>query len=172
MTTSPERSRTVTWSDPAAAARAGRGLSGLEALRAMMAGDLPRPPIVALLGITMASVEAGAVAMRLEPGEHLYNPLGTVHGGAIATILDSVMGCAVQSVLPLGRGYTTLELKVNYLRALTQATGTVTATGRVVHAGRRQAVAEARLVDGAERLIAVATSTCLVFDHPAEGSRP
>jgi uncharacterized protein (TIGR00369 family) len=164
----PSRSRTVTWSDPVPAARAVRGLSGLAALRAMIAGEVPPPPIIRLVGIRMLTAEPGVVTMAMEPGEYLYNPLGSVHGGAIATLLDSVMGCAVHTTLPTGRGYTTLEIKVNYLRAVTEATGTVSATGRVVHAGRRQAVAEARLVDGAERLLATASTTCLVFDLPAE----
>ena len=163
----PTRSRTVTWADPVAGARAMHGLPGLAALRAMIGGEIPPPPIVALTGIRMLAAEAGVVTMAMEPGEYLYNPLGSVHGGAIATLLDSVMGCAVHSTLPAGRGYTTLEIKVNYLRAVTEATGTVTATGRVVHAGRQQAVAEARLVDAAERVLAVASTTCLVFDLPA-----
>lgn len=169
---SETRTRTVTWADPRAAARAGRGMAGLDLLRALIAGDVPRPPIVALVGITMVSADPGTVVMRIEPGEYLYNPLGSVHGGAIATVLDSVMGCAVHSTLPAGRGYTTLELKTNYLRAFTAASGTATATGRVVHAGRQQAVAEARLVDAADRLVAIATTTCLLFDLPPEGPRP
>ncbi len=104
--------------------------------------------------------------MRMPAGEYLYNPIGSVHGGALATLLDSVMGCAVHSTLPAGRGYTTLEIKVNYLRAVTEVSGCVTATGRVVHAGRRQAVAEASLADEAGRLCATASTTCLVFDLP------
>ena len=162
-----ERRRTVTWSDPKALAAAGRGLSGTEHLRAMMAGDLPPPPVMALLGITLGSVEEGIVRMYLEAAEYLYNPIGTVHGGILATILDSVMGCAVHSTLPVGRSYTTLEIKVNYLRGLTEASGPVRGIGTVVHAGRQMAVAEARAVDEAGRLYATASTTCLVFDVPA-----
>lgn len=161
-----ERRRTVTWSDPKAGAAAGRELAGIDYLRAMIEGRLPRPPVTALLGIALSSVEPGAVAMEMAVGEHLYNPIGSVHGGMIATILDSVMGCAVHSVLPLGRGYTTLEIKVNYLRAVTDAIGTVRAEGRVVHAGRQSAVAESKLVDAAGKTYATASTTCLVFDLP------
>ncbi len=162
-----QRRRTVTWSDPKAAAAEGRGLAGIDYLRAMMEGRLPRPPVTALLGIGLSSVEPGAVAMEMPVGEHLYNPLGSVHGGMIATILDSVMGCAVHSVLPLGRGYTTLEIKVNFLRAVTDLVGTVRAEGRVVHAGRQSAVADAKLVDAAGKIYATASTTCLVFDLPS-----
>ncbi|MGA0596823.1 PaaI family thioesterase [Enterovirga sp. CN4-39] len=161
-----ERRRTVTWSDPKALAAAGRGLSGAAHLRAMMAGDLPPPPVMALLGITLDTVDEGLVRMQLQAAEYLYNPIGTVHGGIVATILDSVMGCAVHSTLPVGRGYTTLEIKVNYLRAVTEAAGIVTAEGRAVHVGRTTGVADARLFDAAGRLYATASTTCLVFDLP------
>ncbi|GJD53637.1 1,4-dihydroxy-2-naphthoyl-CoA hydrolase [Methylobacterium crusticola] len=161
------RHRSVTWSDPRAIAAAAQGRDGLAFLRALVAGEVPPPPIVSLLGIALAAAETGCVTMRLPAGEHLYNPIGTVHGGVLATLLDSVMGCAVHSTLPAGRGYTTLEIKVNYLRAVTEASGTVTAVGRIIHAGRRQAVAEASLTDAAGRLCATASTTCLVFDHPA-----
>ena len=131
------RRRTVTWEDPKAGARAGLALAGIDHLRAMMAGELPPPPIMALLGIELVSVEPGTVRMALAAGEHLYNPIGSVHGGVAATILDSVMGCAVHSLLPLGRGYTTLEIKVNYCRAMTEASGRVIGEGRVAHLGRQ-----------------------------------
>lgn len=159
-----ERSRTITWSDPKETAHAGRGRPGLDFLRDMMAGRVPAPPIIVLMGIRMAAVEEGLVEMTLPATEYLYNPIGVVHGGAMATLLDSVMGCAVHSTLPAGRGYTTLEIKVNYVRGLTEAVGSVRGIGKVVHAGRQTAVAEARAVDAAGRLYATATTTCLVFD--------
>ncbi|MBK3399199.1 MULTISPECIES: PaaI family thioesterase [Methylobacterium] len=162
----PVRERRVAWADPRATARAGHGMAGLDFLRALIAGDIPPPPIVTLMGIALAEAEPGRVTMRMPAGEYLYNPIGSVHGGALATLLDSVMGCAVHSTLPAGRGYTTLEIKVNYLRAVTEGSGSVTAIGRVVHAGRRQAVAEASLADEAGRLCATASTTCLVFDLP------
>ena len=161
-----ERRRIVTWSDPKPLAEAGQATAGIDFLRLLLAGELPPPPVIALLGIVLAEVDEGRVVMRLMPGEHLYNPLGTVHGGVLATLLDSVMGCAVQTTLPRGRGYTTLEIKVNYLRAVTEAVGELTAEGRVVHAGRRSAVAEARVSDARGRLCATASTTCLVFDLP------
>ena len=165
----PRRERTVSWSDPKEAARAGRAMAGLDFLIAMRDGTLPSPPALVLLGIEMAEAEPGRIVMRLLPGEHLYNPLGSVHGGMIATLLDSVMGCAVHSTLPQGRGYTTLEIKVNYLRAVTEGAGVVSAEGRVVQAGRQAAVAEARLTDAAGKLYATASTTCLVFDLPPAG---
>ncbi len=164
----PPRRRTVEWADPLATAGAARGRTGLQFLEALQAGEVPPPPIVALLGIEMAAVAEGTVTMRMPAGEYLYNPLGTVHGGAIATLLDTVMGCAVHSVLPAGRSYTTLEIKVNYLRPITARSGIATATGTIVHAGRRQAVAEGRVLDAAGRLCATASTTCLVMDLPAE----
>jgi uncharacterized protein (TIGR00369 family) len=168
MSGAAERRRVVEWADPAATARAGRGLAGLEFLRAMQRGTLPRAPVIALLGIELAEVEPGRVVMRMPPGEHLFNPLNTVHGGLLATLLDSVMGCAVHSTLPQGRGYTTLEIKANFLRAATAASGLLSAEGRVVHAGRQVAVAEATLRGADGRLHATASTTCLVFDLPAE----
>ncbi len=124
-----------------------------------MAGEIPPPPAVALLDIDLVAAEAGQVTMTMRAQEYLYNPLGSVHGGLIATLMDSVMGCAVHSTLPLGRGFTTLEIKVNYLRAVTEVSGLVTAVGRVVHSGRQQAVAEASLIDEASRLCATAHHT-------------
>lgn len=162
------RERLVTWHDPRALANAALGMAGIDFLRALVAGDLPPPPIVALLGIRLVAVEPGLVTMALSPGEHLYNPIGSVHGGAIATLLDSVLGCAVHSMLPAGRGYTTLEIKVNYVRALSTATGEGTAIGRAVHVGRQTALAEATLTDPAGRLLATASTTCLVFDLPPQ----
>jgi uncharacterized protein (TIGR00369 family) len=168
----PQRRRVVEWADPAVVARAGHKVDGLTFLRAMMAGEVPPPPLIALLGIDLVSAEPGGVTMRMEPGEYLYNPLGSIHGGALASLLDSVMGCAVHSTLPLGRGYTTLEIKVNYLRAVTAASGPLTAVGEIVHAGRRQAVAEARLRDGAGRLCATASTTCLLLDAATRSDTP
>ncbi|WP_245291058.1 PaaI family thioesterase [Methylobacterium aquaticum] len=103
LDTAPLRRRVVEWTDPALVAKAGQGLDGLAFLRAMMAGDAPPPPLIALLGIDLVSAEPGRMTMRIGPGEYLYNPLGSVHGGALASLLDSVMGCAVHSTLPLGR---------------------------------------------------------------------
>lgn len=163
-TSAPLRRRVVEWSDPAEVAEAGQGLDGLTYLRALRSGTVPPPPLVALLGIDLVSAEYGRVTMRMMPEEFHYNPLGSVHGGAIASLLDSVMGCAVHSTLHQGCGYTTLEIKVNYLRAVTTLSGPLTAVGEIVHVGRRQAVVEARLTDGTDRLCATASTTCLLLD--------
>ena len=169
---SQTRRRTIAWDDPARTAQAARMMAGLELLRAIQAGDLPPPPVSRLIGMTLAAVEPGRVTMRLAAGEHLYNPIGSVHGGMIATLLDSVMGCAVHSTLPAGRGYTTLEIKVNYLRAVTVASGEITAVGRVVHTGRRTGVAEAVLTDARGATCATASTTCLIFDMAGPGQSP
>ena len=160
----PRRTRTVAWSDPGVLAAAGRMLSGLDFLTAMAEGRLPPPPALVLIGATMGEIAAGRVTMRLVPAEYGFNPLGTVHGGIVATLLDSVMGCAVHSRLPAGRGYTTLEFKVNFLRAITLATGEVTAEGTAIHVGRRSAVAEGRVLDAAGRPLATASTTCILLD--------
>jgi uncharacterized protein (TIGR00369 family) len=160
------RERSFQWHDPVALAAAGKGMSGLDYLTAMRAGDLPLPPVMELVDFRLTEIAEGRVAMMLDPAEYQYNPLGAVHGGIIATVLDSVLGCAVHSTLPRGRGYTTLEIKVNYLRALTAATGPVRAEGRILHGGRQTAMAEADLRDGANRLYAHATTTCILFDLP------
>ncbi|HTR15974.1 MAG TPA: PaaI family thioesterase [Acetobacteraceae bacterium] len=172
MTTMPTdgRQRLVTWDDPQATARAARGMAGLAFLRAVRDGILPPPPVAALLGFDLTEVEEGRVVMRLPPGEHLFNPLGSVHGGMIATLLDSVMGCAVHTTLPLGRFYTTLEFKVNFLRAVTQQAGAVSGEGRVVQSGRQVAVAEASLTGADGKLYATASTTCLVFDLPKDAA--
>lgn len=157
------RERLVTWSDPGALAAAGRQMSGRDYLDAMRRGDLPMPPVASLLGFRITEVAEGRVVMVLAPAEYHYNPIGAVHGGVIATVLDSVMGCAVHSRLPAGQGYTTLEIKVNYLRAVATATGEVIAEGRVLHLGRSTAMAEASLTDGAGRRYAHATTTCIIL---------
>jgi uncharacterized protein (TIGR00369 family) len=158
------RERIVRWEDPKAIARAAREMSGLDFFRSLLANGGAPPPIMKLIGQTLEEVEEGRVVMKLEAGEHLYNPIGVIHGGALATLLDSVMGCAVHTMLPKGRAYTTLEIKVNYLRAMTVETGWVAAEGRAVHVGRRSAVAEGKAYDPAGKLVATASTTCMVFD--------
>jgi uncharacterized protein (TIGR00369 family) len=154
------RRRVVDWTDPLANARRIAGMGGLEALHDARI----EPPIMRLLGIEMGAIEPGRVSMSLPPGEHLFSQFGVVHGGMTATLLDSVMGCAVHSTLPAGRGYTTLELKITFLRAITAASGLITGTGQVLHEGGRMATAEARALDAAGRLCATGTTTCLLFD--------
>lgn len=159
----PERTRTVTWQDPMIGAAAAKGMSGLEYLYAMTHGALPPPPFMALLGIDIGEVEEGRVTFKLVPAEVHYNPIGSVHGGVISTLMDSAMGCAVHSRLPRGTGYTTLELKVNFIKSLTSDTGEVVCEGRAIHVGGRVATAEARLTDAAGGLYGHATTTCLLL---------
>lgn len=139
--------------------------SGLEQLRSVMFGDRPYEGIGRTLGFTAIEVEEGRVVFGGDPGPNVYNPLGTVHGGYAATLLDSACGCAVHSKLAGDQGYTTLELKVAYHRAMTAETGPVRAEGKVVTLGRRAAFAEATLKDGQGRLLASATSTLLIFQR-------
>ncbi|WP_043652459.1 PaaI family thioesterase [Nocardia thailandica] len=138
-------------------------LSGLELLRALTAAGEQRPNIGALLGMTVERLDPGEVVFALRTRPDFANPLGITHGGICATILDSVMGCAVHTTLEAGIGYTTLELKVNYIRAVSVDDRALTATGTVVHAGRRTATAEGKVVDEQGRLVAHATTTCLIL---------
>jgi uncharacterized protein (TIGR00369 family) len=164
----PARTRTIAWEDPLVSARAGATLSGIDYLRAVAQRKLPPPPIALLLGFDIEEVEEGRVVFSAETGEHQYNPIGVVHGGLAATLLDSAMGCAVHSMLPRGRGYTTLEIKVNYVRAIKRESGPLRAIGTVVHVGGKTATAEARLLDGEGRLVAHGTTTCMLFGAPAD----
>ncbi len=138
-------------------------MSGLEFLTAIRDGRLPAPPIAELLDFHLAELEKGRAVFRGTPGTRHYNPNGTVHGGWQATLLDSCMACAVQSTLPRGSGYTTLEFKINLVRPITAETGPVAAEGRVTLAGRRVGVAEGRLTEAGGKLLAQGTTTCLIF---------
>ena len=161
------RSRTVTWQDPMVTSAGGRERSGLAALEAMRDGVLPPPPIAQLLQMDLVAVEAGRVEFGCTVDESVYNPIGVVHGGLVCALLDTVAGCAVHSTLPQGVGYTSIELKVTYLRAVTQASGPLTAVGTVVKPGRRVAFAEGQVLDAAGRPVATASSSLLVFPLPA-----
>ena len=158
-----KRSLSVSWDDPAALADAGRALSGIDFLRAIRDGRLPPPPIAQLLGFRLAEAESGRAVFEVLPGEQHYNPIGVVHGGLAMTLLDSAMGCAVQTHMPAGGGYTTLEAKTHLVRAISARTGTLRAIGTTVHVGNRVATAEGRLVDSAGKLYAHATTTCIVL---------
>src|ERR1700735_1839367 len=173
MTTAPEteteppaavrRERTFSWDDPVAIARAGAGMSGAEFFAAIGDGTIPPPPVMRALDFDGISFGEGRAVFRLTPREFHYNPLGTVHGGVFATLLDSACGCAVHTRLPAGVFYTSLDLSVKFLRPVSVATGTVTAVGTVTHLGRRTALAEARLLDASGRIYATATSSCLIM---------
>ena len=160
---SNERTRTIHWEDPMVTAEAGKTLSGLEFLQAMLRGEIPRPPISNTLDFVLESASEGRATFVVTPQEFHYNPIGVVHGGLAATLLDSALGCAVQTMLPAGCGYTTLELHVNLVRAITRDTGILRAESEVVHVGRTVATAQARLIDGSGKIYAHGTTTCMIF---------
>jgi uncharacterized protein (TIGR00369 family) len=158
------RSRSFSWEDPAATAAAALELPGLECMQAIVDGTLPPPPIARLLDFEIVEVQDGRALFAMRPAEWMYNPIGSVHGGIAATILDSCMGCAVHTTLEAGVGYTTTDLQVRYIRAMSDTTGRVLAEGRVVHRGKRTATAEGRLfVESDERLLAHGSTGCVVL---------
>ena len=164
------RTRTVGWEDPQPLAQAGHGVSGLEFLQRIVNGDLPPPPFARLLNFDLVELGEGQAVFAVDPAEYHYNPIGVVHGGLAATLLDSAMGCAVHSTLPAGAGYTTLEIKVNFIRAMTAETGRVRCEARTIHVGGRTATAEGRIVDQAGKLYAHGTTTCLILRPSQEKS--
>jgi uncharacterized protein (TIGR00369 family) len=142
------------------------GMAGVDFVRAIFEGRLPAPPIMQTIEPFDSTVEPGVVVMHSVPGFRHYNPIGSVHGGYAATLLDSAMGLAVHSMLPPGTGYTTLEFKVSFIKGMTKDTGPVRSEGRILNVGRRAATAEARITDSKGRLLAHATTTCLMFEIP------
>jgi uncharacterized protein (TIGR00369 family) len=162
------RTRTVAWEDPAAGAGAAAEMSGLEYLRAIDRGELPAAPMADLLSFGFHEIEEGRVVFECVPAEYHYNPIGAVHGGLACTLFDSAMGCAVHTMLPAGVGYTTVELKVNFLRPIETKTGRLLCEGTIIHVGGRIATAEARLRDERGKLYGHATTTCMIF---REGSQ-
>ncbi len=159
----PARTRTITWEDPLLTAEKIRAMSGLQALRAIQSGELPPPPIAALVGMSLAEVEEGRVVFTAQPAEYHYNAVGVAHGGLAATLLDSALGCAVHSTLPAGTGYTTLEIKVNYVRPITRETGLLRCEATTIHRGGRIATSEGKVTDAEGRLYAHGTTTCMIF---------
>ena len=146
--------------DPVEAARDLAQLDGLTAMRAMIAGEIPPPPIALLLGFDLVEVEPGRVVFAAEPGDQHYNPIGMVHGGLAATLIDSATGCAVHTTLPAGTAYTTTDVQVRFVRPITRDTGRIECVGEVVHRGRTLATAEARVLAG-DRLLAHGTASLL-----------
>jgi uncharacterized protein (TIGR00369 family) len=157
------RTRTVTWHDPLAAAARVAALSGREAMQAVADGILAPPPIARLMGFTITEVGDGDVRFAVTPDESLYNPIGMVHGGVACTLLDSVLGCAVHTTLPAGVGYTSIEIKVSYLRPIHAHSGELVAHGWVTKPGRRVAFAEGDLRDAAGKLLASASGSLLIM---------
>jgi len=160
----PQRSRTVTWHSPGPSTAKGLAMSGIDYLRAMVDGDLPQPPIAGLMQFDFVEAEPGRAVFTCVPDESAYNPIGAIHGGLICTLLDSVTGCAVHTTLPQGKGYTSVEIKVNYLKAVRLNSGLLTATGTVVKSGSRVGFTEGVVTDAAGAVVATATSTLLIFD--------
>ncbi|WP_330178775.1 PaaI family thioesterase [Nocardia sp. NBC_01503] len=166
--TSPEswgevRSKSVYWHDPKVSLEAAPGRTGLEYLSAMVNGEIPGAPIAGLMNMRPVQVAAGDVVFACVPDESMYNPIGMVHGGVACTLLDTAAGCAVHSTLAEGVGYTSIEIKINYLRPIHSHTGELTVHGWVTKPGRRVAFAEADIRDADGALLATATSTCLVI---------
>lgn len=157
------RTRTLTWQDPLASAAEAADKTGLEYLRDIAAGEIPPPPIAVTLRLAPVLVEEGRVTFEGTPGEEHFNPIGTVHGGYVATLLDSALGCAVHTTLPAGVGYATLTLEVKYVRAIGLEVGRLACAAEVVHAGRSQATAEAKVTGPDGRLYAHGTTTCMIL---------
>ena len=161
----PERVRVVTWEDPRTPAREARRLSGAAFFDAMRRGKIPEPPFGKLLGIDMFDAGEGRVIMTLQPQEVHYNPMGCVHGGILATLLDSVMSASVHTALPVGRGYLTSEINVQFLRPVFTGTGEIMAEGHIVSLEGSVALAEGKIFDSGDTIYARATAKCAVFDR-------
>jgi uncharacterized protein (TIGR00369 family) len=159
-----QRSRTVSWYDPGPGTARSLAMAGIDYLKAIIAGELPPPPMAALMQFELVEAEPGKVVFTCSPDGSVYNPNGGVHGGLVCTLLDSVAGLAVHSTLPAGKGYTSIEIKVNYLKAVRLNAGSLTATGTVVKSGSRVGFTEGVVTDASGAVVATATSTLLVFD--------
>jgi len=163
---SPEntRSRTISWQDPLPTAAVGAEMAGLDYVRAIQSGELPPPPIAVVMNFSIVDLDEGRAVFEGEPGEEHYNPIGVVHGGYAATLLDSALGCSVHTTLPQGAGYTSQTLEVKYLGAITRDTGAVRCEAEVIHRGRKTATSQARLTERESgKLLATGTSTCLIL---------
>ena len=163
--TSPNRERTFQWDNPLEGAKQALQMSGLDYLQAMGEGKIPFPPLLHTLDFKPTHLEKGKVIFSFKPQEFHYNPIGSVHGGVISAILDSAMGCTLHSVLEAGTGYTTLELKVNFLKAVTTKIEELHAVGKIIHAGGRTALVEAQLIDNDNTVYAHSVSTCLILKY-------
>ncbi len=161
------RERTVRWEDPKIALAALAHMSGLDAMRTLLEGKAPPPPIALLMNIMPALVEEGRVVFEGMPGEEHYNPIGLVHGGFALTIMDSALGCAIHTMLPPGAGYATTDIHVRMLRAITKDTGRVRCDAKVEHLGRTLGTASATLVDQNGKLLATGTTACAIMRPPA-----
>jgi uncharacterized protein (TIGR00369 family) len=159
-----QQSRTVTWHDPAETVARGLSMPGIDYLNAMIARELPPAPMARLIQFDLVEVEPGKVVVTCEPDASMYNPNGAIHGGVVCTVLDSVAGLALHSTLPAGKGYTSIEIKVNYLKPVRLDAGPLSATGTVVKSGARVGFTEGVITDASGKVVATATSTLLIFD--------
>jgi uncharacterized protein (TIGR00369 family) len=159
------RSRTVTWQEPEAVIRKSLAMSGLESLLAMKSGALPKPPFADLMQFDIVSAEPGRVVFTGQPDESMYNVAGVIHGGVVGMLLDTVAGCALQTTLPAGTGYTSVEIKVNYVRTIRLSSGLLTAVGTVLRAGRQVGFTEGVVTDASGSVVATASSTLLLIDN-------
>jgi len=157
------RKRTYEWGDPLEGAAKAKSMSGFEYLTAINNDEIPPPPLMVTLGFEKPDIKQGEATFYFKPEEYHYNPIGSVHGGVVSAILDSVMGCTLQTTLPTGVGYTTLELKVNFLKAVSYQTGRMIATGRIIHSGKSTALIEGSLADEKGTVYAHGVSTCMLF---------
>ena len=162
-----QRSRVIEWADPKIGIEAEHTMDGLKFLRAILNGKIPPPPFWKTVGFKLVKIEPGVAVLSLNPGEWHYNTMGSVHGGATTAILDTAMGSAIRTKLAHGRGYSTLEIKVNFIRPLTIDAGSVQCNGRIIHIGRRIAMAEAKMIGQQGKLYALANTTCMLFSHAA-----
>jgi uncharacterized protein (TIGR00369 family) len=166
-----KRRRTIEWDDPSLLAAKAASLSGLDYLRGMKEGTIASPPICLLIGFAVVEVEEGRVVFELDPGEHLYNPFNVLHGGVTSGLLDAATGSAVHSTLPAGVGFTSIEIKVNFIRPITKETGPVRCVGEIVHCGDKIAVSQAEVIDRDNKLYAHGLSTCMIFRSGWKGQR-
>jgi len=158
-----KRKRTFTWEDPKIGAEKAKTLTGIDYLKAMKEGLLPPPPVIEMMDFSLEEIRTGNVTFSFIPKEFHYNPIGTVHGGVISTLLDSAMGCTLHSILDQGTGYTTLELKINFMKAVTTSTEKLIASGKIIHSGKSTALVEAHLKDENGAIYAHAVSTCMIL---------
>ncbi len=163
METLVQRERTYNWENPMNGAKQALQMSGIDYLKAMYNEEIPAPPVMHTLGMKAVSFEKGECIFSFVPQEYHYNPIGCVHGGVVTTLLDSAMGATLHSTLEQGTGYTTLEIKVNFLKTITTKTPELKAIGKIIHAGSRTALVEAQLVDENGTVYAYAVSTCMIL---------
>jgi uncharacterized protein (TIGR00369 family) len=167
----PLRSRTTTWHDPAVGAAARAGMSGRDFVQGLAGGQVPPPPMASLLGFRVIEVGEGEVLVACAPEEVFYNPIGMVHGGLLCTLLDTAMGLALQTLMPPGASFSTIEIKVNFLKAVRAGDGDLIASGRVTKRGSRVSFTEAEVRDPSGSLVGTGTSSLLLIHDPSTAAR-